>query len=63
VLLPVLLLLLQLEGTEVLDWPLVSITSLTADGSTPHLVLQAKRQMPPVKDLSSVMLWTGGAAG
>lgn len=58
-LLPPLLPLLQLEGPQILDWPLVAITSLTADGSTPHLVLQAKRQMPPVKELQGVMKWSG----
>lgn len=42
--------LLQYKGPLMLDWPLIGIMSLTADGSTPHLVLQAKREMPSAAD-------------
>jgi hypothetical protein len=38
---------LQFKGVKMLDWPLVAIMSLTSDGSYPHLVLQAKRDMRP----------------
>lgn len=41
---------LQYKGVLMLDWPLIGIMSLTADGSTPHLVLQAKREMPSASD-------------
>lgn len=36
----------QFKGVLMLDWPLIAIMSLTSDGSHPHLVLQAKREMP-----------------
>lgn len=38
---------LQIKDVKMLDWPLVAIMSLTSDGSYPHLVLQAKRDMRP----------------
>jgi hypothetical protein len=49
----------QFDGVLMLDWPLVGIMSLTQDGSAPHLVMQAKRQLPPSADLNTYMMWKG----
>jgi hypothetical protein len=46
--------LLQHDGVSMLDWPLVSIVSLTSDGSFPHLAMQAKRQLDSATKLEEV---------
>jgi hypothetical protein len=52
----VVLMPLQFEGALMLDWPLIAIMSLTPDGDTPHLVLQAKREMQAAT--GQYMIWT-----
>lgn len=47
----------QFDGPLMLDWPLVAILSLTDDGSPPHLVMQAKREMPSATN--KAITWYG----